>query len=119
MKNPSAALNEVVRNHFEGYTRAESETLLKAFHSDTRLLTVDDGMLERTEMSEWIENIDRRKTNGDFRTGTYQIVSSEESADAAVATVMLTFPNLEFTDHLSLLRVGGELKIVGKTYTVR
>ena len=119
MKTSSPAVLEVIQNYFEGYTEAESVKLLRAFHPETQLLSVDAGKLEKTEMSEWLLNIERRKAAGDIRTGKFEILNSEEFGEAAVATVVMTFPKLEFTDHLSLLRVDGAFKIVGKTYTVR
>jgi hypothetical protein len=41
------------------------------------------------------------------------------TGDAAVAKVVLDYPNALFTDYMSFLRIGGEWRIVNKTFTVQ
>ncbi len=46
------------------------------------------------------------------------IESVDITGDAAVAKVVLDYPDRRFTDYMSLLRLDGEWKIVHKNYTM-
>ncbi len=48
-------INDVIQNYFEGYQKAEVELIKKAFHPETRLLSVDEGKMDVTEMADWIK----------------------------------------------------------------
>jgi hypothetical protein len=112
----SNMINEVIQNYFEGYQKANTQLILKAFHSDTRLLSVDNGKLDRTEMKDWLKNLEERHAKGDIRVGELTIQSIDVSADAATAKLKIVFPKFEFTDYLSLLLIDGKWTIVGKIY---
>ncbi len=109
-------LREVVQNYFEGYQHAKVELIQKAFHPDTRLLSVDAGKLDRTEMKDWLENLKDRSTRRDIRKGSLKILSVDSTEYAATIKLKLTFTTMEFTDYLSLLKIDGTWIIVGKIY---
>ena len=114
------AIETVIKNYFQGYLNADPETLLKAFHSGARLFCVgENGILETTEMSDWLKNLADRRAKGDIRQADARIDSIEVSDDAAVVKVTLVFNAFQFTDYLSLLRLGSAWKIVNKIYTVK
>ncbi len=48
------------------------------------------------------------------RKRSYQILSV--SSDAAVALVVLDYPDVKYADYMSLLKIKGEWKIVNKTF---
>ncbi len=109
-------MNEVIQNYFEGYQNADVELIKKAFHSETRLLSVDEGKLDVTEMSDWLKNLADRRARADFRKGTLKIISTDTKEYAATVKLKITFPTMEFTDYLSLLKINGKWIIVGKIY---
>ncbi len=51
-------INEVIQSYFEGYQKADVALIKKAFHPDTRLLSVDHGKLDVTEMNVWLKNLE-------------------------------------------------------------
>lgn len=118
MKNERSSIEVVVNNYFHAYLNADSEAILNSFDRDTRLLTTDNGKLEKTEMSEWIENLNQRRENGDIRTATTQITGIDIVGDMAFVKTFLQFEKFTFFDYLSLLKIDGSWKIVGKVYTV-
>src|SRR5436190_680307 len=89
---PVKAIEEVIKNYFQGYLNAEPQTLLKAFHPEARLFSIDNGTLEKTEMAEWLENLSVRQKKGDVRTADVTIEGIEISGDIAVVKTSLTFP---------------------------
>lgn len=112
-------IKSVLQDYFPGYLTAESHLVARAFHPETRLLSVEDGMLEKAEMTEWLKNLADRKDRGDVRQADAEISIVDITGPAAVAKVTLTFPNYKFTDYLSLLQVQGRWQIVGKIYAVQ
>ena len=119
MNEDKGNVKETIQKYVKGYLNAESDLIVEAFHSETRLYTVDDGKLEKTEMKDWLENIQVRKQKGDLRTAATEIVSIDITETAATAKITLTFLKFKFTDYLSLLLIAGQWKIVGKIYVVQ
>ncbi len=116
--NASESVRAVVNTYIAGYLQAEREWVLNAFHEETRLFSVDQGKLEKTLMTEWLSNMEERKKRGDVRSANSRIENIDVSNNAASVKVILTFQKYQFTDYLSLLRIGDEWKVVGKIYNV-
>ena len=114
----SVMIEQVIQDYFQGYQQAETKLIKKAFHSDTRLLSVDNQKLDVTEMKDWLESLEKRKLNGDIRKGELKILSIDQTADSALVKVSIKFPKFQFTDYLSFLRIEGKWQIVGKIYSV-
>ena len=112
-------IGDVLQNYFSGYLNAESDLVSKAFHSETNLFSVDNEKLDKTTMTDWIKNIRSRKEKGDLRQAHSEIMSIDVTDSAAVAKVSLTFAKFKFTDYLSLLRIEGSWRIIGKIYTTK
>ena len=113
-----AEIETVVKDYFHGYLRAEADQVGRAFHPDARLLAVEDGKLERTDVPDWLENIRSRREKGDLREAETRIAGVDLTGDAAVVKAVLRFPKFQFTDYLSLLKLNGAWRIVNKIYTV-
>ena len=113
------AIQETVKDYFQGYLKAEPETLLKAFHVEARLYSTDEGSLEKTEMADWLLNLRERREKGDIRQAEVRISGIDVTGDAAIAKTILRFSKFEFTDYLSLLQIQGTWKIVNKIYTIK
>jgi hypothetical protein len=114
-------IQSVVREYFEGYTGAESARISRAFHPEVKLYSVDSqnaGALDRTELKDWLKNLDDRKQKGDIRKAELEIPMIDISGTAAIAKVVLTFPKFRFTDYLSLLEIEGSWRIIGKVYSL-
>lgn len=112
----SVMIEDVIQDYFQGYQQADTMLIQNAFHADTRLLSVDNGKLDKTEMSDWLKNLEDRRLRGDIRKGVLKIESVDSTDYAASVKVKITFPAFEFTDYLSLLKIDGKWLIVGKIY---
>jgi hypothetical protein len=113
-----AEIETVVKEYFHGYLRAEADQVGRAFHEDARLLSAEDGKLDRTDVLDWLKSIRTRREKGDLREAVTEIAGADMTGDAAVVKAVLRFPKFQFTDYLSLLKLGGEWRIVNKIYTV-
>ena len=110
-------IKQTIQYYVTGYLQAEKEILAKAFYPETRLYSVDEGKIDKTEMSEWFKNLDERKAKGDIRTAKLKIIWIDITQDTAVAKIQLKFAKVQYTDYLSLLQVNHQWTIVGKVYS--
>jgi hypothetical protein len=109
-------IDDVIQNYFNGYQKADTVLIKKAFHSDTKLLSVSEGKLDVTEMKDWLTSLEDRQARGDIRTGKLKILSIDVTDETASVKLNIRFPKFEFTDYLSLLKIEGSWIIVGKIY---
>jgi hypothetical protein len=117
-KETHAEIENVVKDYFHGYLAAEADQVGRAFHEDARLLAVDEGKLERTDVPDWLKSLRTRREKGDVREAVTEIAGVDLTGDAAVVKTVLRFPKFQFTDYLSLLKFDGAWRIVNKIYTV-
>lgn len=115
----SHRIETVIQNYFEGYQKADTKLIQKAFHPNTKLLSADEGKLDVLEMSDWLKGLEDRHLRGDVRIGKLKIESINVTHDAASVKAIITFNAFEFTDYLSLLKINGKWIIVGKIYHYR
>jgi hypothetical protein len=109
-------IKKTIKTYFEGYQNADIALIQKAFHSDTRLLSVENGKLEKTEMKDWLVSLTERRNRGEVRIGDIKIYYIDVKEIEAIAKVELRFEKFISTDYLSFLFINGEWKIVGKIY---
>lgn len=109
-------IEAVIQDYFEGYQKADVALIKKAFHPNTRLLSVDQGKLDVTEMNDWLKNLEDRHNRGDIRKGKLTVVSIDQTNESAIVKLKIQFEAFAFTDYLSLLKVDGNWIIVGKIY---
>jgi hypothetical protein len=107
-----AALNA----YLEGHATGQADAFRRAFNPEARMLYAKDGHLVKTEIAEYIARApgkpaadeDRRKRSIDL----VDIVG-----DAAIAKITLTYPEVTFTDYMTLLKIDGEWRIVSKVFS--
>jgi hypothetical protein len=114
---PHAEIEDVVKDYFRGYLKAEADRVGRAFHQDARLMAADEGKLDRTEVRDWLESLRARREKGDLREAATEIAGVDSTGDAAVVKAVLRFQKFQFTDYLSLLKLDGQWRIVNKIYT--
>ena len=114
-KADEAAIREVVQLYFDGIIKYEEESLRNAFHPQANVIgTTDDGNVDWEPFQEWV-----LYTRGDAPDPTgrvNRIVSVDISGRAAVVKTDLDWPHVHYIDYLSLLKVGGEWKVVNKIW---
>lgn len=109
-------IEQTIQDYFEGFQKAESDLIKKAFHKDVKLLSTSEGKLAVIELQDWLGNLDKRKETGDIRHGELNIVSIDKTGDTASVKLNIKFPKVEFTDYLSMLKLEEKWVIVGKIY---
>lgn len=118
METKNQEIRQTIQTYVDGYLNAKKELVSKAFYPETRLYSIDDGKIDRTEMVDWLKNLDERNVRGDIRNAKLEIGFIDVTAETAVAKIILSFEKRTFVDYLSLLKVSGSWVIVGKIYSI-
>jgi hypothetical protein len=110
-----AAIRETIQHYFQGHATGNGEHFRKAFHPDAKLFFIRDGKLTQWTSEEYIARASG-KPAADEAQRKRRIDSIDISGNAAVVKVTLEYPNVVFTDYMSMLKMDGQWKIVNKTF---
>src|SRR5215510_12265677 len=110
-----ALVRKAVETYLHGLKFNDVASLKKAFTADAKLLFVKkDGSLGQLTQEQWYKGFE--SSAGKEEQGDLKIVSVDITGDAASVKVREEYPNSIYTDYVSLLKLGGEWKIVNKVY---
>ena len=109
-----AAIEAAVGHYFVAGDTNSSAELRQAFHPAAMMFFVRDGGLAGVSQPEWWSRIDASKEIVKALSRKFPFV--DQVGDAAVAKVASEYPTHRFHDYMSLLRIGGQWRIVGKIF---
>lgn len=104
--------------YFQGHATGNGDFFRQAFHPDAKLFWVKDGALTTRTSAEFAAGASG-KPPADEAQRRRRIVLVDVAGDAAIVKVELDYPTVVFTDYLSMLKLGGEWKVVNKTFHAR
>jgi hypothetical protein len=109
------AVRVPIENYFKGHATGDGEYFKKAFHPEARVFSIRDGKLSILTSEEFIKRASGNPP-ADEAQRKRSIESININGNAAVVVVKLDYPNIKFTDYMSLLKVDGEWKIINKSF---
>jgi hypothetical protein len=104
-----------LENYIKGHATGQGDYMRKAFHTDARLQWFRDGKYQTRSIDEYIAGF-KGEAPPDEAQRKRSIESLEIKGNAGVAKIVLDYPNVKFTDYMSLLKIGDEWKIVNKIF---
>ena len=110
-----AAVRAALEHYFRGHATGQGEHFRKIFHSDSKLFAIRDGKYWQLTSEEYIARAPG-KSPADEAQRKRTIESVDITGNAAMAKIVLDYPQVKFTDYMSLLKIDGEWKIVNKTF---
>lgn len=110
-----AAIRAAIDHYFQGHATGDGEHFKKVFHPDSKLFWMRDGKLNQRTSAEYIAGASG-KPPADEAQRKRRISLIDITGNAAVVKVELDYPNVHFTDYMSMLKIDGEWKIVNKTF---
>jgi hypothetical protein len=115
-QHPDAeAVRVPLENYLKGHATGDGEYFKKAFHTEGNLIWIRDGKYTTRSFAEYIAGATGKPPADEAqrkrRIGTVEVVGN-----AAIATIILDYPSVKFTDYMTLLKISGEWKIVNKTF---
>ena len=110
-----AAVRAALENYFRGHATGQGEHFRKVFHADSKLYAIRDGKFWNITSEQYISRAPGTAP-ADEAQRKRTIESVDITGSAAMAKVVLDYPQVKFTDYMSLLKVDGTWMIVNKTF---
>lgn len=101
--------------YFRAHALGNGEFIKQAFTPEAKIQFVEAGGLKQWTRDEFAERFQQPATDEYRRVRRVQRL--EVSGTAASAVLTLDYPEVLFTDHVSLLKIGGQWKIVNKVFS--
>ena len=110
-----AAVRAALEHYFRGHATGQGEHFRKVFHADSKLYAIRDGKFWNITSEQYISRASGTAP-ADEAKRKRTIESVDITGSAAIAKVVLDYPQVKFTDYMSLLKVDGTWMIVNKTF---
>lgn len=111
-----AAVRAAIEHYFRAHATGLGEHHRKVFHPEAKLFFINDGKFTQRTSEEYIAGSPGKPAADEAqRKRTIELI--DITGDAAVAKLVLDYPNAKLTDYMSLLKIDGEWKIVNKIFT--
>ena len=110
-----AGVRQAIEHYFQGHATGDGANHRKAFHPEAKLFWIRDGQFAQRTSEEYIAGAPG-KPAPDEAQRKRSIAMIDITGNAAIAKVVLDYPQVRFTDYMSLLKINGEWKIVNKTF---
>jgi hypothetical protein len=110
-----AAVRAAIEHYMQGHATGDGAHYRLAFHPESKLLFIREGKFTSWTSEEYIGRA-KGTPAADEAQRKRRIDFIDITGDAAVAKLTLDYPEVTFTDYMSLLKVEGEWKIVNKTF---
>ena len=114
-QSDDAGVRACIDFYFRGHATGEGENFRRAFHPDAKLFFIRDGKVTQWTLDEYVGRA-TGKPAPDEAKRKRRIDSIDITGNAATAKIVLEYPEVTFTDYMSLLKIGDEWKIVNKTF---
>ncbi|HEU4596156.1 MAG TPA: nuclear transport factor 2 family protein [Pyrinomonadaceae bacterium] len=109
------AVRQAIEHYFRGHATGQGEHFRKVFHPESKLFAVREGKFWQLTSEQYIARAPG-KAPADEAQRKRSVESVDVSGNAAIAKVVLDYPEVKFTDYMSLLKIDGEWKIINKTF---
>ena len=110
-----AAVRAAVGHYLRAHATGLGEHHRKVFHPEAKLFAIRDGKFWQLTSEEYISRSPGKPADDEAQRKR-SIESVDITGNAAVAKVVLDYPQVKFTDYMSLLKIDGEWRIVNKTF---
>src|SRR5215467_2482550 len=107
---------DAIELYFMAHAFGDGDYIRKAFTPDAKISFVDGGQLKQWTREEFAQRF-KEKAPDEYRR-VRRVESLDVNGTAASAVVTLDYPQVLFRDHLSLLKIGDEWKIVNKIFSM-
>ncbi len=108
-------VRQALNYYIQGHVTGDGENFKKAFHTEAKLFWIREGQLTQRTSAEFAAGATGKPAPDEAQRKRW-IESIDITGNAAVAKVILDYPNTRYTDYMSLLKIGDEWKIVNKTF---
>jgi hypothetical protein len=111
----AAAARIPLENYINAHATGNPEYIRNAFFPEAKIMAFRDGKLLNLSVEEFASRFSG-KPAADESQRKRRIDSLNITGNAGVARIVLDYPDTTLTDYMSLLKVGGEWKIINKVF---
>ena len=111
MDQDEAAVRAAVQHYLDGHATGDGAHMRIAFHPEAKLFFIRNGAFTQRTSEDYIAGFSGQPASDEAQRRR-RIDDVDVTGTAAVARVVLDYPNALFTDYLSLLKIGDEWKVV-------
>ncbi len=111
----AAAARIPLENYINAHATGNPEYIRKAFFPEAKIMAFRDGKLLNLSVEEFASRFSG-KPAADESQRKRRIDTLNITGNAGVARIVLDYPDTTLTDYMSLLKVGGEWKIINKVF---
>lgn len=104
-----------IEGYFQAHAFGKGELIKRVFTPDARIMFVEGGQFNQWTTEEFAKRFQQPAPDEYRRVRRVQRLDISGTAASAVLT--LNYPQVEFTDHMSLLKINGQWKIVSKVFS--
>ena len=104
-----------LENYLQAQATGNGEFIRKAFHADARIMAFREGKIINLSVEEFAGRFNGKAADDEAKRKR-TIETIDITGNAATAKIVLDYPNVKFTDYMSLLKIGDEWKIVNKSF---
>jgi metallo-beta-lactamase class B len=104
-----------IENYFKAHALGKGEFITQAFAPEAKIQFVEGGELRAWTRDEFARRFQQPAPDENRRVR--RIERLDVSGTAASAVLTLDYPQVLFTDHVSLLKIGDQWKIVSKVFS--
>jgi hypothetical protein len=113
-----ATEREAVEKPIKMYFSGDPEQLKQAFHPGATMFFARNDSLVAVPIPEYIARVAQSRAKGEPPPQRVERIADVSiSGSAAVARLELEYPNQKLTDYMSLVKYGGEWRIVNKIFS--
>lgn len=112
-----ASEREAVEKPLKMYLSGEPEQLRQAFHPGATMFFARNDSLIAVPIPEYIARVEESRAKGPPPKRIERIAHVDISGTSAVARLELEYPQQKLTDYMSLVKYGGEWRIVNKIFS--
>ena len=112
-----AADREAVEKPLKAYLSGDPQQLKQAFHPGATMFFARNDSLIAVPIPEYIARVEESRAKGPPPKRVERIAQVDISGTSAVARLELEYPNQKLTDYMSLVKYGGEWRIVNKIFS--
>jgi len=110
-----AAVRQAVNHYLLAHATGSGEHIRSVFHPELKMFFARDGQIMFRPGPEYIAGFSGKPAADEPQRKRW-IESVDVTGTAAVAKVVLDYPNARLTDYFALVKAGGEWKIVNKIF---
>ena len=111
----AAAARVPLENYLRGHATGDPEFMRKAFHTEGSLIFIRDGKYTTRSFADYIAGMSGKPAPDEEKRKRW-IESVDVAGNAAVGKIILDYPSGKFVDYMTLLKIGGEWKIINKSF---